>query len=249
MSSSKSCFWSELGGPYQAFSTLSDEGDWQSIIRQIATVVAPNAEAPLKILDYGSGLGTTAASIRRCLYGDHGLLSSWTLYDPDEFARNASTFSMPEISARLSVSIVDEVPENREFDIVLFVHTSYYLDQFEDVLDRSFRELLAMRNGQVICVVMPKASPFFIKGLNNAHVWAAERIVSVAKKKGFKCDVIKLRSRFRWLSEISMDRMLSELITSFVCGRSSITEREVNLTREALVGEVDFGDWLISIRR
>lgn len=249
MNSIQSRFWSELGDSYRAFSALSDEGDWQLVIQQIATIVASNAGSTVKIFDYGSGLGTTAASIRRRLYGDHGLLSSWILYDPDDFARKVSAFNMPQISDQLNVAIIDEIPKNDKFDIVLFVHTSYYMDEFDTVLDRIFRTLFSEINSQVICVVMPKDSPFFIKGLNNMHVWTAEQIVTVARRKGFKCDVIKLRSRFRWLPEIRKDHILSHLVTSFVCGRSSVTDREVEIVRDALAGEVDFGDYLISIKR
>nr|VFK30402.1 MAG: hypothetical protein BECKMB1821I_GA0114274_101535 [Candidatus Kentron sp. MB]VFK75202.1 MAG: hypothetical protein BECKMB1821H_GA0114242_101735 [Candidatus Kentron sp. MB] len=249
MNNSTLSFWSELGEQYQAFSILSDERDWQSIIQQIAAIIASNAGATRRILDYGSGLGTTAASVRRHLYGNHGLLSSWLLYDPDDFARKASILNMPQISDELNVTVADKVSLQDNLDFVLFVHTSYYIDRFDNELDRVFSTLLARSNGQVICIAMPNTSPFFISGLNSTHIWTAEQILAIAEKKGLKSNVIKLRSRFRWLPQIGTDNMLSSLITSFVCGQRSITEKKIELAREMLIGEVDFGDWLIVIKR
>lgn len=241
-------FWPKLRDAYQAFCTLSDEGDWQSIILQIAAIVASNAIAPRHILDYGAGLGSTAASIRRRLYGDHGLPSSWVLYDPDSFARSASLISMPELGKSMAIGIADVIPIEGKFDVVLFVHTSYYITDFDKELDRVFESLLSTESGFVICVAMPRVSPFFIEGLNNMHRWTAESIVDMASNKGMKCDVIKMRSRFRWLSELTSDSLLSRLITSFVCGTPSISESEIDVVNNNLVGEVDFGDWLIVIK-
>lgn len=242
-------FWKELGDSYQAFSTLSDEGDWQSIISQVASILALNTSTSKCVLDYGSGLGSTASSIRRRLYGDHGILSSWVLYDPDDFARKESHIAMPSISNDMKVLIIDSMPINQKIDVALFVHTTYYIDNFRRVLNRILDNFLDPVNGMIICVAMPSNSPFFISELGNHHNWCAESIVDIAKSIGLKSDIIQLRSRFRWLPNLSKDDVLSKLIATFVCGKKPISSEEIEIVRNRLVGEVDFGDWLITLKR
>lgn len=240
--------WKDLGDAYQAFSALSDEGDWQSLMMQIASVVASNAKRTRRILDYGAGLGSTAASIRRRIYGDHGLFSSWVLYEPDRWAREASAFIMPPLGATMDVAITECVPKTK-CDVALFVHTSYYVADFDRELKRVFDDLLSGEEALAICVAMPHNSPFFIDGINNRHFWTSDVIVDSAKKIGLRCDVIPMRSRFRLLADVVEDEKLLRLVASFVCGRVAVSNEEVALVKRKLIGEVDFGDWLVVIRR
>lgn len=240
--------WSEIGNAYQSFSTMSDEGDWQSIISQLATIMAKSASGSRNILDFGAGLGTTAASIRRQLYGVHGLLSSWALYEPDSFARASHHILMPQVGKYMPVESLATPPKSKCFDIVLFIHTSYYLSEFGKELEKSFNTL-SSDNGFVICVSMPEESPFFIPELNN-HIWgSAQKIIEAASSLGLQSEIIKLRSRFRWLPTLGEDRLLSKSIASFVCGGREVSNQEINLIENKLSGEVDFGDWMIVIRR
>ena len=241
--------WSEIGDAYQSFSTMSDEGDWQLIISQIATIIAKSASGSRNILDYGAGLGTTAASIRRQLYGVHGLLSSWSLYEPDSFARATHQVLMPQVGKYMPVNSLAAPPKSPCFDIVLFIHTSYYLSEFDKELEKIFNSLLSHNNGFVICVSMPKESPFFVPELNNHISWSAQEIIETASSIGLQSEIIKLRSRFRWLPTLGEDQLLSKSIASFVCGGRDVSDHEINLVENKLSGEVDFGDWMIVIRR
>lgn len=249
MSKKSLCFkWDEIGDAYQAFSAMSDEGDWQSIITQVATIIAKNATGPRSILDYGAGLGSTAASIRRQLYGTHGLLSSWFLYEPDSFARVAHPIMIPPVGKYMPVNSYPQLPKNTMVDIVLFIHTSYYISEFDKELEKSFASYLSENNGYALCISMPENSPFYIPELKNSIPWHAEEIIQAALAQGMKCETIKLRSRFRWLTMLEADSDLSRAIASFVCGGREVSPSEVKIVEKHLAGEVDFGDWLIVIK-
>lgn len=240
--------WLEMGEAYQAFSSLSDEGDWQALMSQVSSLIASNATCNKNILDYGSGLGTTSASIRRRMYGDHGVLSSWCLYEPDAWARKASAFVMPPLGKHMDVVVNDSLPKG-VFDTVLFVHTTYYVADFADVLNGLFEQSILTENGRVICVAMPESSPFFIDELQNRHYWTGDRISEAAKKFGLRCDVVKMRSRFRLLPSVEQDEELLTLITQFVVGKKNVSLDHVLCVKRCLSGETDFGDWVIVLQR
>ncbi len=240
--------WRELGPAYQAFSALSDEGDWQALMAQLASIIASNAKRTRTILDYGAGLGTTAASIRRRMYGDHGVSSEWKLYEPDSWARRASAFVMPSLGDSMDVVTSDSVP-NTTCDVALFSHTAYYIENFVDVLEQLFRDVLVGEDARAICLVMPEESPFFIDELGNRHYWTAERILAESNVRGFKSDVVKMRSRFRLLKHVAGDQELLRLIGKFVVGHEDVGDDHLELVKRNLLGEVDFGDWIVVLRR
>lgn len=241
--------WPEIGDAYQTFSVLCDEGDWQAIITQIAVSAATNANTSRRILDYGAGLGSTASSIRRKMYGNHGVLSSWVLYEPDEIARKAHQMFLPTLSSSMIAESLPSLPVNSSFDVVLFIHTSYYIADFDLEIDRLFNTCLKSETNAIICVSMPEESPFFISELDNWYPWTAQEICESVEKLGLRCEVSQLRSRFRWLPSMADDATLSELVSTFVCGRKQVSLGEIELVRSRLIGETDFGDWLIVVRR
>jgi len=240
--------WPEIGDAYQAFSALSDEGDWQFIMSQIASFIAVSNFSSLKILDYGAGVGSTAASIRRRLYGNHGLVSSWDIFEPDPYARHYHNVMMPDFGEKMSVKSLGCLSSDSKYDVALFIHTSYYIEDFCSEVERIFRDYIEFDTGIVVCLAMPSSSPFFIPNIFNRHSWVAEDIVQAISAIGFNCSTVQLRSRFRWTDRID-NTILPKLVTSFVFGHTDISDNEINIVRNSLSGEVDFNDRLIVIRR
>lgn len=208
--------WNEFLLPYLTFSAFTDENDWNDILKCISCNISKSKSNKLNILDYGAGIGTTSYSIRRHLYGTHGRISNWTLMDPDKIALNSHVINMPALGDSMLVSSVNEIHDFGEFNCIIFVHSTYYINNLENI----FLKILKSKpdNCIAIFVVMSDSSPFFNKSINNYCIGTYEDIVKLLKKYEVSFSLIKMKSRFRLYSSIENDYEILKNLTSFFYG-------------------------------
>jgi len=241
--------WQVMGAPYQVFSALCDPGDWEKILAATAEAIALNSGPHLRVLDVGSGTGLSAERIRRHLLGTHGASSEWMLVEPDRVAQEMEHLLMPPGGDCLPVNYATHIPDDRVYDVVLLLHSSYYLADLDDRVRVWSRDVLS-RGGIVVCVAMCSASPFYIDAVNNRTTGAAEAFERLCTSHGLVTESCALLSRFRWNGELLQDEKLRRQITRFVSGRDAITSSDIAAVTRALGDrEIDFQDRLIVARR
>lgn len=236
--------WRELGVAYEAFSALCDPSDWQDILKSIAQSIALTEKSHVRILDIGAGLGNTSSAIRRFLYGTHGVTSAWHLIDPDPTAQVTQHMFMVPAGERLAVEYSPAMPVAGEYDVILFVHSTYYLSDLRATFEQCTR-LLRRDGGIFIAVAMDTLSPFYFQSLGNLSSGVAEEVEEAMSSLGLTCDSCGIRSRFRYSSDLASDPLLLRLITQFVVGRLNCQQSDIEAVRTRLAGhETDFRDRL-----
>lgn len=192
-------FW-QAGQPgYALLTYLSDPDDWSAIVAIISSEIAGAVGGArfAKVLDIGSGVGTTSLQIARRLLASEGIMSAWTLVEPDDEARSASSkvFAVSAHgygSARV-ISSIGQIDPDERYDCALFVHSSYYLDEFSQVLEGVASVLKC--GAPIIIVSMVKESPFFLGGAIDNHRNLADQIVEITAQLGWRHERRPVTSR------------------------------------------------------
>jgi hypothetical protein len=88
----------------------------------------------------------------------------------------------------------DRIAEDLKVDAILFLHSTYYFDDFQNVLERLTTSHL--RAAGIVCaLVLPEQSPFFLNlpPLQNC----SDAVEAAIKAVGLKPYPLTLKSRFR----------------------------------------------------
>ena len=237
------------------FSKFCDFNDWQSILNRIASeIIEVQDNKPLSILDVGAGLGINTECIANIVFTHRKIRNSIDIIEPSQHAR--------EIARRLMVSedkggILRNFFPNlsdintRKYDVVIFLHSTYYINDFYNWLQKIFRNNLR-EGGKVLVLAIPSDSPFFLDP-KLALPHTSSQIKYYLSQKGFEFTPYSLTSKFYInthfiFSEIEIDHLYHFMTSS----KSNIISREEfceRLKSKASSGVIDFQDELIVIRK
>jgi SAM-dependent methyltransferase len=249
-------FWQKHDIHYRLFSQFCDLDDWYNILLTIAshfTWKGPRVSRAL--LDVGAGTGINTNALLEMLYAKHQVRHVVSVVEPSSIARKRiATNVVPELEGGFLRHVFAHFSElgNRRFDGVLFLHSTYYIPDFELVLRRTVREHTE-KGGVVVCAALAGNSPFFL-GQTPAQPNLSEDIERIAKANRWRYDVQLLPSHYRVPDTIQLAERTLKHLHSFVCDGTAMTFQDfVSAFRTHLVtasgAGVDLKDRLITIRR
>jgi SAM-dependent methyltransferase len=193
-------FWAARQPGYANLCYISDPDDWHEILAAVTSQIAcvGDAERPLRLLDIGSGTGTTIAAISQRLLATYKRSSAASLVEPSVRARAASRVLFSESDHTFGTirtySDVDGLPRSDKFDAVLYIHSTYYIGE----LSTQLRQILSSHvspGGVVIVLALPQTSPFYLGRAERAQKNSAEAVVAIFADLDLATEVHTLTSR------------------------------------------------------
>lgn len=193
-------FWAQFDKSYRLFSQFCDSDDWHLILKVVAGAVvkyAGNPSCQISILDVGCGSGAATQTVCEQIYARTGCFPSLSVVEPSSMARGrlaSNTLHNTDCGPlHHTVEHLDNLPTDLKVDVILFLHSTYYIDDLENNVKRLVNSHL--RPGGAICaLVLPERSPFFLglPCLTNCSD-AVERIFT---SMNLATRSVTLRSRF-----------------------------------------------------
>jgi len=160
-------FWTEFDKSYRLFSQFCDSDDWHRILRAVAGAVIHHVEltdCQLSLLDVGCGSGVASETICEQIYSQTRCFPSLSVVEPSSIARDrfsANILANADAGPlKHSFRTICEIPSDFKVDAILFLHSTYYLDDLEKELRRLVDSNLRP-GGAVFTLVLPEQSPFF----------------------------------------------------------------------------------------
>ena len=246
-------FWKRHSADYENFSTICNPTDWEELIKKISETIANFREGHdvHEILDVGAGTGETARRIRGVLNYNYAVPTSWTLLEPDMLLHSHHKRLCSDgngfAHVRDAVSAMGDL--QRIFDLILAVHSTYYLGSPASFLNAFGRVLQS--HGVLVIVALSERSPFF---LNKSQLLLPNTSTSIQKWVSSSSEwrvVSKLSMKSR--AKISFDQFnrpgfLSSLYGFFTQGQVGFDEFRKGM--RCFVGsEVDLGDEILVISK
>ncbi len=244
-------FWKKHDHSYRLFSQFCSTDDWYKITSAIAGAIvkyASSKSCQTSILDIGCGTGTSTETICEQIFTKTRCFPSLTIVEPSQTARErvkAHILPRSKLGPLYnSFSNIKEIPEDYVTDAILFLHSTYYIDNFEE----SLKDLINFHlrpGGAVFALVLPEQSPFFLDlpPLPNC----ANKVESLFRLFNLDESSFTLRSRFQFPDGDGFSKAELESLRRFWRPTIPTTEafgnRLVKYADATL--EIDFQDHLI----
>jgi SAM-dependent methyltransferase len=193
-------FWAQFDKSYRLFSQFCDSDDWHLILKVVAGAVikyAGNPSCQISILDVGCGSGAATQTVCEQIYAKTGCFPSLSVVEPSSvaLARLASN-TLPNSDCgplHHAVTEVDKLPSELRVDAILFLHSTYYIDDLESKLKKLVD--FHLRPGGAICaLVLPEQSPFFLSLPCLAN--CSDAVESIFRSLNLVSRSVTLKSRF-----------------------------------------------------
>lgn len=240
-------FWTSIGDAYRIFSAYCRYDDWQHILNVLADrIVQINDRTSSCILDVGCGLGRNTLSISEALFTRTGHRPIVDIVEPSLLARSTVQNLIPTHSQggflRSEYGSIGEL-DKREYDAVLFLHSTYYINQLQEQLSVLTKKHLRT-DGKLLFLVLPGTSPFFIRSQRLPNT--AERLELMLDELHLARQSLSLSSRFLFgHKHLLTTETVSSLRRFMNCEDMTDEEFCDVLLQKANRGEIDFGDRLI----
>lgn len=243
-------FWRSGRSGFATLSYLSDPDDWQEIIGTLATHIAESApeDRSMELLDVGSGLGVTTHRLLTRLLSTHAVTARGTLIEPAQNARRFSRLLFSQSTHSLGTvktySAVKNLPKRAVFDAITFIHSTYYIEDFNRII-ASIIDRHLISGGKVLVLVLPTRSRFFLNVENHGHLNCAEDVSSILQRARLDLSIHNMRSRLTVPHDIWESNALIEDWRSFIGFDDIGVDQFRKLLRTHLVDGVELGDKLI----
>lgn len=194
-------FWHLYRESYNLLSAFTSPDDWQCELKTIAAKIAGMAgiRQKIEVADIGAGNGMTSKQIADRLSFDFGIASRWTLTEPNATSRTLQLSVFPTTSAgyRLEKAVYDlPVGNGRQFDFILFLHSSYYTEDMHERIIR-YRADNLNPGGSLLILAMERTSPFFLGSSTLAPHHTATDIERFLRARGIEHSIHRLPMRMR----------------------------------------------------
>ena len=248
-------FWAKHDINYRVFSHFCDSEDWHNILKSIAAQFRWDDGLSRSVLDVGAGTGINTTALMEILYAQQNCRHFVSTLEPSAKARERIEHNIIyEKDGGFLRDIFATYSElnGRKFDAIVFLHSSYYVTDFEQQLTQLYRDNL-YEGGVIVIVTLSRDSPFFL-GYPPSVPNTAESITQWIKAVGFKYDVKILPSHFRLPQGLAPDQKLFDHLFSFICDHTQIDASDFNarLATHLISGDrngVDLKDRLIVLSK
>lgn len=193
-------FWAQFDKSYRLFSQFCDSDDWHRILKAVAGAVAQyagNPDSQISILDVGCGSGVATQTICEMVYSASGCFPTLVTVEPSVMARSRLETNILQDSdcgpLRHNIAQLDALPADLRVDAILFLHSTYYIDDLSNALENLVKSHLRP-TGAVCALVLPENSPFFmdLPCLPNC----SDALEAMFKRLGLEVSSFTLKSRF-----------------------------------------------------
>lgn len=163
-------FWDDSGAECCSFQHSCNYQDWANILKAVARNLETSSEhisqdkafKKTKYLDIGSGFTHNIREIISILKFEHKILSNWDCYEPDTAVADIvsrKTVSQNRHPLGINNIFTDIAQFADSYDSILFMHSSYYVDDFEKTL-LNLKDKL--NGGSIIVLRVAEHSPFYL---------------------------------------------------------------------------------------
>lgn len=246
-------FWENYGKSYAAFSQHCDNSDWRKILETISNeILNIGVNRPLNILDVGTGIGKNIAEVLEMLLSKTSRMNILDVVEPSQQAVDImSKFLLKMDEGGFMRNIfrnINDVEMNK-YDVIIFMHSSYYIQIFNGVVQSLLKNNLN-GNGKIIILSLSSNSPFFLDKPQLNLPNTSDSIKNYLRGKGIQFSDVWLDSRFHFSGNGKAD------INSFRFFYDFMTQRKIELDEFKVLlkdvgknGELNFKDELITIAK
>ena len=248
-------FWTKFGQAYLVFSKFCDYEDWQSILKRIAEeIIAIQANRPLAVLDVGAGYGINTMYISNIVFNHSRIRSVIDIIEPSKQAREtAINLLVREVNGGTLKDAFSNLAEigKRKYDIILFLHSSYYIQDFHTWLKKIYVTNLR-QGGKILILAIPDDSPFFIDPRSRLQ-FTSSQLKFTLSQGGFDFTPHQLRSRFYVNTNFVISSTEADQLYLFMAQTQipNMSKEEfcLKLKEKASDGVINLGDELLVIRK
>lgn len=193
-------FWAQFDKSYRLFSQFCNSDDWHTILRAVAGAITNYAGGPdcqISLLDVGCGSGVASQTVCKQIYARSGCFPSLFVVEPSAIARRrveSTVLSRADCGPLHRIAEqLEKLPVDLKVDAILFLHSTYYIEDLEKTLPNLVRSHLRV-NGVVCALVLPEQSSFFLDlpSLPNC----SDAIEAIFESIPLKTHSVTLKSRF-----------------------------------------------------
>lgn len=244
-------FWSQFDKPYRLFSQFCDSDDWHVILTAVAGAVmqAAKPDVQIALLDVGCGNGVATETICEVVFTQTKVLPKLTVVEPSQKARDRIEGNLLWHSdggiLHGNYKALDDLPGQAKFDAIMFLHSTYYLNNFKRLLKKLVQNHL-YPGGKIVVLVLPEDSSFFL-GLG-ALPNCMGAVESDCRDSGLHgIAVHQLQSRFRLPKDCRLSEPEWKLLCSFFRPEGvALEEFKARMKGEfASCAPLDFQDCLV----
>lgn len=246
-------FWERYGESYQIFSQYCSYYDWQNILETIANEIAQaQKEQSYSILDIGPGKGRNILEILEILFTKLRKRNILDIVEPSNIGVNIleSLIVSVENGGYLRNIYRDTSNiQDSKYNIILFMHSSYYINNFCELIFKLLSENL-FNDGKLLILTLPYESPFFLGKSELYLPNTTEEIIGILEEKKIKYEVHRLESKFFLNKNFDISKSAMEKICFFMTREKiSFNDFIILLKKHYKKGVLDFSDDLIVIKK
>jgi len=246
-------FWKKYANSYLTFSQHCDYSDWRRMIETIAEeILKIAADRALSVLDVGAGTGKNIAEILEYILSKTNKPAVLDVVEPSEYAKNLmSAFMVRTEYGGFLNKVYDDAKEihRGKYDAILFMHASYEITDFKEVLLKLYETNLNQR-GKILILSVSSASCFFLGREELIKANVSDEIISMLNDYGIPHTVQQLDSRFHLSGNGKADPNSFEYFYNFMTDKKiPLDEFKYLLNKANKQGEINFKDDLIAITR
>jgi SAM-dependent methyltransferase len=244
-------FWKQFGLSFSIFSMYCHYDDWRNILDNICIEIGPNElKHDIKILDIGSGTGKNITEITEMFLSRYNKNVTVDVVEPSKSAQNVIQTNLiyKKNGGHLNniFSDISEIEMNK-YDIILLMHSSYYIKNFEDFIIKIFSCNLNI-GGRISILSLPANSVFFLNENKLKLPNTSETICNFLRKNHINFNVKKLSSRFSLNGNASSPKSV-DLLYKFITREEIKIEKFHSLYKKYINKQtVNFNDELITIK-
>jgi hypothetical protein len=192
-------FWDRFGHSYSIFSMYSDYDDWRNILDEICREINNlQFNRTVNLLDIGAGIGKNTNEIIEIMLSRYKKNILVDVVEPSVVARDyIKTILIEKRFGGFLNKVSSDISKlkKNKYDVILFMHSSYYITNFTMKLLYLYNNYLSKR-GKILILSLPSNSIFFLKQKELKLPNTSDDIQSFLKSTGISFKLRKLNSKF-----------------------------------------------------